>query len=162
MMNKKTVLCLCILIVTVFMPSIVRAHSYNQGDLEIVHPWARAMPDVARVGSGFMEIRNEGQTSDRLLGVRSDVAERIEIHSMEMDGDVMKMRVVEGGLEIPAGESLVLKPGGYHLMFFAPQTLFKQGEHFHGELVFEKAGSVGVTFHIEAPGSKAGHHDHAD
>jgi len=160
-MNKKTVFCLCILIVTVFMPSIVRAYSYNQGDLVIVHPWVRAMPTAARTGSGFMEIRNEGQTSDRLLAVRSDVAERIEIHSMEMEGDVMKMREVEGGLEIPVGGSLILKPGGYHVMFFAPQTSFKQGENFPAKLVFEKAGSVEVMFHIEALGSKEEQHDHA-
>jgi len=161
-MNRK-ILCYFLSILAFLAQGALMAgaEDYVKGDLTITNVWARAMPDAARVGSGFMEINNQGQAADRLLAVRSNIAERIEIHSMEMEGEVMKMRALDEGLEISSQSHVVLKPGGYHLMFFNPQTQFKQGDHFQAELVFEKAGSVAVTFDIKALGSKTDQHDHA-
>jgi len=152
---------LLIVVLAIVVPYLAKAHEYKQGDLVIIHPWARAMPKAARVGSGFMEIRNEGENADKLLAVHSTVTERIEIHNMVMDGGVMKMREVEGGLVIPAKDHAVLQPGGYHLMFFSPGTAFVKGERFQAELIFEKAGRIEVTFVIDEMGAKTSDDDGA-
>ena len=85
----------------------------------------------------------------------------LESHSMTMDGDVMKMRRVEDGLEIPAGGEVVLKPGGLHVMFRRLAAPLKEGELRPVKLVFEKAGEVEVEFIVEGMGAPtSGGHQH--
>jgi copper(I)-binding protein len=125
------------------------AHEYKLGSLEIVHPHARATPPNAPVSGGYMTIHNDGTEADRLLGGEATFADRVEVHEMVMDGDVMKMRQVEGGLEIPAGGDVVLKPGSYHIMFIGLENQLKDGEKVPATLNFEKAGSIEVEFSVE-------------
>ena len=80
---------------------------------------------------------------------------------MTQDGGVAKMGPVEGGLVIPPGGTVELKPGGYHLMFIGLKRQPKQGEKFPATLTFEKAGSVKVEFLVEGMG-EAGDMDHSD
>ncbi|MBP0615682.1 copper chaperone PCu(A)C [Jiella mangrovi] len=127
------------------------AHSYKVGDLEIAHPWSRATLPNAPVAGGYMTITNTGKSADRLIGGSTPAAERVEIHEMTMDGDVMKMRPVEGGLEIPAGETITLKPGGYHLMLTKPAGRLKEGDRVPLTLRFEKAGEVKVELAVDKP-----------
>src|SRR5690606_26613858 len=94
----------------------VLAHEFKFGDLEIGHPWSRATPHGAQVAGGYMTITNQGSSADRLVSVSSDISDKAEIHEMAVKDGVMTMRPVEGGLEIPAGATIELKPGGYHLM----------------------------------------------
>src|SRR5690606_18204209 len=75
---------------------------------------------------------------------------RVEIHEMSMQNDVMKMRQLEGGLEIPAGGKVELKSGGYHLMFIQPEKPYKEGETVSVTLEFEKAGKVTIDFPVTA------------
>lgn len=125
------------------------AHEYTVGDLEIVHPYARSTPPNAPVAGGYMTIRNNGTEPDRLIGGEAGFAGKVEVHEMKMDGDVMKMRPVEGGLEIPAGGEAVLKPGGFHVMFMQLGEQLKAGEKRKATLTFEKAGAVEVDFNVE-------------
>ena len=118
------------------------------GNLVLGDPHARATPPNAPVSAGYMVIRNSGADADRLVGGSADFAGKVEIHEMAMDGGVMKMRPVEGGLEIPAGGEVVLKPGGYHVMFMQLGEQLKEGETVKGKLVFEKAGEVEVEFPV--------------
>ena len=130
------------------------AHEYKAGDLFIGHPWARATVPGAKVGGGYLTVKNEGSAPDRLLAVTVPFAAKAEIHeSLEEDG-VAKMRPVEGGLEIKPGETVELAPGGKHLMFVGLTQPLAKGEKVKGELTFEKAGKVQVEFAIEAAGSK--------
>src|SRR5512147_2621192 len=92
------------------------AHEFKVGDLQIGHPWARATPKGASVGGGYLKITNTGTAPDRRISGSSEVAGRFEVHEMSMDNGVMKMRPVKGGLEIKPGETVELKPGGYHIM----------------------------------------------
>jgi periplasmic copper chaperone A len=69
---------------------------------------------------------------------------------MTMEGDVMKMRELPSGLEIPAGGTVELKPGGFHLMFMGVKTPFKEGDTLKVELKFEKAGQVDVDLPVTA------------
>jgi len=76
------------------------AADYDVGSLHIAQPWSRATPKGATSGAGYMTITNEGATPDRLSCVSSDASGQCQIHSMTMEGGVMKMRPIEGGLEI--------------------------------------------------------------
>lgn len=125
------------------------------GDLEIKAPWSRATPGGAKVAGGFMSITNKGSTPDRLIGGAADFAGIFEVHEMRMDGNVMRMRALEKGLEIKPGETVELKPGGFHVMFIDLKRPLKAGDAVKGTLVFEKAGKVEVTYSVQAPGASA-------
>ena len=70
---------------------------------------------------------------------------------MSMTGAIMRMRPVAGGLSIPAGQTVRLEPGGYHLMIIGPKRAFRVGDHIPVALKFEKAGVVKVDFNVETP-----------
>ena len=133
------------------------AETYRLGSLEIANPWSRATPKGAAVGAGYVSIRNTGTASDRLIGGSAEVGKRFEIHAMEMDQGVMKMREVKGGLEIKPGETIDLKPGGLHLMFVDLARPLQQGERVKGTLAFEKAGKVQVEFQVQGIGAAGAH-----
>ena len=122
------------------------------GDLEISHFRAKAMLPGQPVGGGYLSIANKGTAADRLVTVTSPNAGMVEIHTMEIVDDVMTMRPVEGGLEIPAGATVELKPGGAHLMFMAVSEPFKQGATVPVTLEFEKAGKVDLVLPVERLG----------
>lgn len=138
--------------------SLAFAHEYKLGNLEIVHPHARATPPNAPVSGGYMVIRNGGAEADRLVSATADFAGKVEIHEMSMDGGVMQMRPLENGLEIPAGGEVELKPGGLHVMFMQLGQQLKEGETVKGKLVFEKAGEIEVEFKVEKIEGKGGGH----
>ncbi|MDR7038121.1 uncharacterized protein YcnI [Methylobacterium sp. BE186] len=141
------------------------APAARAGDLAIETPWLRATPGGAKVAGGYVRITNTGSQPDRLTGASMALAGRGEIHSMSMDGGVMKMAPVEGGLSIKPGETVELKPGGLHLMFLDLTGAPKVGEPVKGSLTFEKAGAVPVTFAVapigaQAPAAAGGGHQH--
>jgi periplasmic copper chaperone A len=139
------------------------AHDYTVGSLHIDHPWSRATPKGANVAGGYLVIENRGTAPDRLVGGSSEIAGRFEIHQMTLEGGVMKMRPLEGGIEIAPGKSVKFEPGGYHLMFLELKQPPVEGKRFKGTLVFEKAGKVDVEYVVEGMGEKKGgahEHDH--
>jgi periplasmic copper chaperone A len=137
----------------------VFAHDYRIGDLKIDHPWSRATPGGAKVAGGFMTITNTGTEPDRLIGGTLISAGIVEIHEMAMEGNVMKMRALASGLEIKPGQTVELKPGGYHVMFLDLKSPLKEGEKVKGTLQFQRAGTIEVEFKIEGRGARG--HDHS-
>jgi copper(I)-binding protein len=136
---------------------------FRVGSLRIEQPWARATPTGAKVAGGYLRVTNEGTTPDRLVGGTFPLAGRVEIHEMSLIDGIMRMRPLESGLGIAPGQSVELKPGGYHVMFMDLREGLKAGQTVSGTLVFEKAGKVDVTFTVapigaQAPG--AGGHGH--
>jgi hypothetical protein len=127
------------------------AHDSTLGELTIHHPWSRATPHKAEVAAGYLLIENEGTTADRLVGATFEQAGTTQIHTVIMDGDVMKMVELKEGIEIPAGGRVELKPKSLHLMFMDLKAPLKQGETIDGTLTFERAGTVAVEFSVEAP-----------
>ena len=121
----------------------------------IAQPWSRATPPTAQAAGGFLAITNKGTTADRLIAVRSAVSDKAEIHEMKMDGNVMRMRELEKGIEIPPGGTVELKPGGFHLMFMGLKAPFAKDTKVPITLVFEKAGSVDVELAVQAMGAAA-------
>jgi copper(I)-binding protein len=128
------------------------AHEFKVGDIQIIHPNAR--PTVAQQTSGaaYFGLNNTGKTDDRLIKVESSVAKSVEMHNMEMSGDVMKMREVEG-IDLKAGSQLEMKRGGgYHIMLNGLNQALKAGDRFPMTLIFAKAGKVDVVVYVEAEG----------
>ena len=115
--------------------------------VEIDQPWARATAPGAQVAGGYMTIRNKGAAADRLIGGSTPVAARIELHVHIKDGEVVKMRQVQG-YDVPAKGSFELKPGGAHLMFLNITRPFTEGERIPVRLKFEKAGELSVEFNV--------------
>ncbi|UYN96213.1 MAG: copper chaperone PCu(A)C [Enhydrobacter sp.] len=137
------------------------AQTYKLGDLEIAQPWTRATPSTARTAGGFLAITNKGASADRLMSAASPVSLKVEVHEMKMEGSVMRMREIDKGLEIPPGATVVLKPGGYHLMFMELKAPIAQGARVPVALVFEKAGRIDVELAAEAMGAaQPGHQRH--
>lgn len=134
------------------------------GALRIENPWTRATPGGAKVAGGYLRVVNTGPVPDRLVGATFPNAGSAEVHAMSVEGGVMKMRPLEGGLEIRPGETVELKPGGNHLMFRDLRQGLKEGDIVQGTLVFERAGSVPIEFRVEGMGaqgpSAAGEHHH--
>ena len=148
---KTTALILAAAIMLTAGPGI--AQTYKAGAIEIEQPWARATPKGATIGAGYMKITNTGTEPDRLVGGSAPFAGRLEVHSMTMEQGVMKMREVKDGLEIKPGETVELKPGGYHVMFVGLKQPLKQGEDLTVTLKFAKAGTVEVKYPVESVGA---------
>ena len=140
------------------LPGLALADDYKLGQLEISQPWARATAPTAPAGGGFLTITNRGTATDRLIAVRTPVAEQAQIHEMKMDGSVMRMRELERGLEIPAGATLTLAPGGFHLMLMGLKKPLTKDTRVPLTLVFEKAGTIDVELAIEAMGATSRAH----
>jgi len=130
-----------------------QAHEFKAGAITIGHPYARATAPGQPAGGGFLKLDNGG-AADRLLSASADVANSVELHSMKMDGDVMQMRQVEA-IDLPAGKTVELKPGGLHIMFIGLKAPLKKGDSFPLKLKFEKAGEVTVQVNVEAPGASS-------
>lgn len=126
--------------------------------IQIEDPYARSSGSHAKAGAAFMMIVNSADTDDRLIGVESDAAVRIELHTHEVDANgVAKMLHVEGGFVIPAGESHMLERGGDHVMFMGLTQPFKNGETVPVTLIFENAGRVEVDIPVDLDRKDGGH-----
>jgi len=111
--------------------------------------WGRSAPAAATMGAFYMTVKNDGNEADRLMSVTSDACGMAEIHeSYTMDNGSMGMRLVEGGLELPAGGSVELNVGGLHVMCMDKMADFAVGDTYNLTLVFEKSGTVEVEVEI--------------
>jgi len=131
------------------------AMDYKAGDLTLSQAWTRATPPKAKAGGGFVEIVNAGSEDDRLVAASSNVATKVELHEMSVTDGVMKMRELENGIAIPAGETVALKPGGLHIMFMGLNQSFEEGTVVPVVLTFEKAGDVAVDLSVAKMGAKS-------
>ena len=123
--------------------------------------WVRTPPAGRDVTAGYLTLLAEGE-DDQLVGASSPIAARVEIHTMEDDGEVMRMRQVEA-IDLPAGEPVALRPGGDHLMIFGVDTAALDGEM---EITLEFASGAQTTVRLplsatepqaDAPASTGGH-----
>lgn len=141
------------MVLTLLLAGNASAQPVMAGALSIAGAWVRPTPPGAPTAAGYLSITNTGHDTDRLVGASSPEAARVELHATSMDGGVMRMRPVEGGLAIPPGATVSLAPGGMHLMIIAPLRRFAAGEAVEMTLMFARAGAVHVMFavHPAAP-----------
>jgi len=132
------------------------AHEYQLGKLHIDHPYARATVPGQPSGGAFLSIENTGQETDTLIGVSSPAAKSAEIHTMSMDGNIMKMREV-GSIELKPASKLDMIPGnGYHIMLIGLTQPLKAGDKFPLTLTFQKAGKIEVAVDVTDMSGKQG------
>lgn len=139
------------------------AHDYTAGTVHIDHPYARATVPGQPSGAVYMTLENQGKTADRLLGAETPAARKTEIHTMSMDGNVMKMRQVDG-VELAPAAKITMAPGdGYHVMLLGLKQQLKAGQQLPLTLTFEKAGKVQMSVTVQAvkPKGPMGSMDHA-
>ena len=137
------------------MPAATGGAIFKSGSLVIDTPWTRATPKGAQVAGGFMRITNSGSTPDKLVGGAFPLSKRFEVHQMSIIDGMMKMRPVEGGLVIPPGGTVELKPGSYHVMMIDLSQPIEQGAPIKSTLKFEKAGEVAIEFAVAKVGAAA-------
>lgn len=123
--------------------------------LSVTGRFSRATRPGAPVAGGFMTITNTTAQDDRLIGAHSAVAGTMQIHETAMADGVMKMREMADGLPIPAGKSVALKPGGYHVMFMDLKQPLVQGETIDVTLVFQRSGEVDAPLVVLAPDAES-------
>jgi copper(I)-binding protein len=133
---------------TLLMMVNVQAHTVKAGSLVIEHAHARATVGSMPNSAAFLQVSNKGKSDDALISASTTIADRVELHTMSMEGDVMKMRTVES-VELKAETSLAMKPGqGPHIMLFGLKKPLKAGEKFPMTLTFRKAGAVNVSVEV--------------
>lgn len=135
--------------------------SASAADIAVKSPWVRASLVQSEVTAGYLEITNSGKTDDALVSASSPVAGHMEIHTMKMDGGIMQMRKLEK-LDIPAGKTVTLAPGGDHLMFFELKQTLKKGESVPITLTFKKAGEQKIAAAVKSmdEATIGGHSNH--
>ena len=129
--------------------------------LMVKDPYARSARPNAPTGAAFMMLQNHTDQDLKLIGVRSDVAKRVELHThIDMGDGIMQMRQIEGGIAIPAGESHMMKRGGDHVMLMGLNQSLVDGETIIVIFEFENAKDMTVEIPIDSkrkPSNDAGH-----
>ena len=137
------------------------AHEVMAGDLQIIHPHIPQPAASAKAAGGFMAIVNNGTEPDRLLGVESDIAMKVEVHESKVDANGVGTMTRVEFIEIPPGGTVSLEHGGYHIMFMGLKGKLTEGEMHKGVLVFERAGRVEMEFQIDPPIGQGAPMDHS-
>ena len=115
--------------------------------------WSRATPPGAQVGAVYLSLNSPA--ADRLVSVSSPVAAQAQVHEMQMDGNVMRMRELPDGLPLPAGQAVTLAPGGLHIMLMGLKAPLQQGQTVPLHLVFQSAPPVDVVATVGSLGASA-------
>ena len=158
-----------LLLVAAASPALAGGHLASE-HVKVMGAWSRALPPVSKNGAAYLMLKSAAKKSVRVVGGESPVAEMVELHTHLTEGGVMKMRKLEDGVEVPAGESVTFEPGGMHVMLMGLKKPLKSGEAFPLTLRFEDGGTASVEVKVmspdEAPSMKHGHgemkhgHDH--
>jgi len=135
------------------LASLFVAGNAFAADIEIKDAWAKASIGQVRNGAAFFVVMNHGG-ADRIVGVRSDLADKTELHTHIMENNVMKMREVQGGVEVPMHGEVLFKPGSYHVMFIGLHNPLKEGDMINITLELEKGGDLPVVIEVKNAMSK--------
>jgi hypothetical protein len=150
--HRRTVAALAALGALALISPLAAQGGGNPG-ITIEQPWARAAIQGG-TGGAFLTIRNAGTQADRLLSATSAAARTTEVHETVREGDVMRMRPV-AALDVPAGGSVALRPGGAHVMLIGLAQALRPGTTLPLTLTFERAGTVEVQVAVQAAGAAA-------
>jgi periplasmic copper chaperone A len=134
--------------------ALALAAPFAAAQVKVEGAWARPTVPGQQGGGGFVTLTSAA--GDKLVGGSTPVAQRFELHTMAMKGDVMEMRQVEA-IELPAGKAVKLEPGGLHVMFIGLKQALPLGSKVPVTLKFEKAGEVKVEFEVMSRPVAAAH-----
>lgn len=114
----------------------------------VTEPWVRATVPAQKASGAFLQVRSADAA--RLVSASSPVAKSVEIHKMEMHGQTMKMREVDG-IDLPAGQTVTLASGGFHIMLVGLNKQLKEGESVPLTLVVQRKQGKNETVVVSAP-----------
>lgn len=138
-----------IALLAVTLPGLVAAsHGAWSADISIQHAWASATPPKATVGHGYMTIVNSSAEPDHLLAATADVSRTAEIDGLRRADSSPHMEQLLN-LDVPAGGSIVLQPGSYHILLRNLKKPLTPGETFRGTLTFARSGVISVEYKVE-------------
>ena len=143
------------LLATLLLATPTLAHETMVGDLQIIHPHIPQPSATAMTAGGFVSITNTGTEADRLIGVESDIAAKVQLHESKVDANGVGTMAHVEMIEIPAGGTVALAHGGYHIMFMGLTGPLTEGQLVKVTLIFEQAGRAEVEFMVDPPGSAA-------
>ena len=146
------------LALTSLMTGISFAHEYKSGSIKIVHPWATPTSAGTEVGAAYLEIKNLGSKPVRFLGATTEIAERVEIHSMSMTNGIMRMRPLDKGLVVAGRKSALLNRTGLHLMLIGLKKPLEIEEMVKMTLHFKGRPDIQVEFYVESMMPVEHHH----
>lgn len=133
------------------------AHSYQKGEIQIGHIWARATAPGGKVAGVFVPLLNNGKTADKLVKVSTPFADNVQIHETKIENGISRMQQLEG-LPLPPAKPVAMRPGGKHIMLMGIKQQLKEGDKFPVTLEFEHAGSIEVEVIVHAHGATSGDH----
>lgn len=153
-----------ITLISALILSLLSTAAFAQAVVDVKGAWVRATVQGQQATGAFMTLTAKDKT--QLVGVSSSVAGVAEVHEMKMDGDIMKMRALTGGIDLPAGKAVALKPGGYHVMLMDLKLPLQKDTTIPLTLVFKDAKGAESNLAIMVPVSTtapadAGAADHA-
>ncbi|OCX61017.1 hypothetical protein BFP70_16300 [Thioclava sp. SK-1] len=135
------------MIAALTLPALTTA---SFADIAVASPYIRVSTSMSKSGAAFMQIENTGDMPDQLIDVRSDVAQRVELHTHKDDGNgMMTMTHVPQGFTIPAHGHHALARGGDHVMFLGLNRSLAQGDIVPVTLRFEHAGEITVDIPVD-------------
>lgn len=133
------------------LAAAVLAQPVAAADISVEGPFARASAGMAQTGAAFMTLKNTSATADQLTAASTPVAATAELHNHIKEGDIVRMRQVDS-IEVPAGGTVALQPGGLHLMLIGLKQPLREGETFPLTLTFAHAGALTVEVPVKAVG----------
>jgi len=139
-----------LLLVGINLPG--QAQTPVASSVAVERPWARATPAGAKTGAAYMTVTNKGQSTERLLGATTPVADKVQIYRATEEDGIARMREL-GAIEIAPAEKLILKPGDIHMMMIGLKEPLKEGQTFPLTLEFENAGKIDVLVSIAGVGA---------
>ncbi|MFT8246498.1 copper chaperone PCu(A)C [Roseomonas sp. BN140053] len=134
------------------LPALAALAQQPPAGIAVEQPWMRAAVQGG-TGGAFVTLRSTGAQADRLVSASSPAARAVELHNTVRDGDVMRMQPVPS-IEIPAGGSVTLQPGGLHIMLVGLAQAARPGSTVPLTLNFERSGAVTVQLAVQAPGAR--------
>ena len=132
------------------LTGVQAAQAASPQTLRIESPWARETAAGQRDGGGFMNIINAGTAADQLVSASSPASAEVQIHTVQMQDGMMRMRELPDGIPIPAAGRVELKPGSLHIMFIKLNSPLRAGEQVPVTLKFREAGEKTVTFEVRS------------
>jgi copper(I)-binding protein len=149
-MNKKSIVVPLLAAISL----IAIAGGARAGDITVSDPFARASAGMAKAGAAFLTLKNAGAADDQLMSASTPVAEHAELHAHIRDGDVIRMRQIDF-IEVPAGQTVSLEPGGLHVMLIDLKAPLQEGQEFPLTLTFATAGDITIDVPVKSAAEMA-------
>ncbi|WP_136653049.1 copper chaperone PCu(A)C [Paracoccus aeridis] len=136
-----------ILALLIAAPPAIACETFTTGDITVEQVWSRASIGTQRPGVLYMMIRNEGAADDALISISTPIAEKPMLHETTVEDGIASMPHAMR-VPVPAGQTVELRPGGYHGMLMGLTEALEEGASFPVTLTLEEAGDLTVLAEV--------------